>query len=429
VKRRSVRLHGRAYPKLLDQPVRVIGRVLVFVTFCALPLAQGCAGGMGHDQDVQVTDSAGVRVLRNLAGPPDTVAFDTPDIRIGGINMEPEYSFQSIRDLTVLPDGTIVVADLGGRLAQFSPTGHWKGDIGRTGEGPGEYGQPIFVHTRADTLVLWDARPPRLSLFAAAGEFLRVVPFEKTSPGLPLRWLADDVVIDEREWGQTYDPSPARATILRVRGREVIDTIKGPYSVPEFEWKVIDPKDQTGAMVMPPAFSVRPQWEVCGSDFYWVNPSEPRLQQLAFDGTLLVIIEVPSRSRLINDADRNAYLGAIADRFDLDEAEVKRLRAETKYRLESPEITDVLCGNRGQVWIADFSARVPEPLDAVGPEWDVIGDDGRILTRIQFPQGFVLKAVAPSAAYGYAARELGVHVVEVYYLPVTTREASGVQPN
>jgi hypothetical protein len=407
--------------------VRISARLAAFVGVYALAVSQSCSDDTGPHRDLQVSDSAGVRVVRNLVPPRDTLRLESADLRIGGIDVEPEYTFQSIHDLTVLPDSTIVVADLGGRVAQFSSTGQWLRDIGRAGQGPGEYGQPILVQARGDTLALWDARPPRLSLFDASGEFLRVVPIEKTAPSLPVRWLEDDAVVDEREWGQAYDPRPAQAAVVRVRGRQVIDTLEGPYPVPEFEWRIVDEKSQTGVMVMPPVFSVRPQWELCSDYLYWVDPSEPRVRRLTLDGVLSAVIEIPSRSRPITEDERTEYFEALADRFALDEEQLESARGETRFQSRSPEITDIVCGAGGQVWIADFAAGVAEPIDAVGNDWDVIGGDGRAVARVHFPEGFLLKAVTSYAAYGYAARQLGVQVVEVHYLPAGLLAASAAR--
>src|SRR5680860_99377 len=62
------------------------------------------------------------------------------DLRIGSVAGPEEYSFGQIQDLATRRDGSIFVVDLHPQsIRQFDHAGEFVRQIGREGEGPGEY--------------------------------------------------------------------------------------------------------------------------------------------------------------------------------------------------------------------------------------------------------------------------------------------------
>jgi hypothetical protein len=371
-----------------------------------------CGGEGGDRIDLEVTDSAGVRLVQNLTRAPDTVALETPTVTIGGVKVPEPYVFQNVRDVVALSDGSIVVADAGGRVAVFEPDGTWRADIGRRGRGPGEYQQPYRLDIRRDTLVLWDVNLARLSLFRPDGSFIGTVPVRKRSRATPFQWLGH-LLVDEVEWGQTADPRPAEAVILRLAVDEPTDTLLGPYPVPEFGWEV-EQGSQVGHMVMPPVFSTRPAWRVCDTLLYWADPAGGRVSVVTLAGRLRQVTSLAGQPRPVTQRDKDQHVTAMAERYDFSPEAVARTRERTEFAARAPRITGLACDADGRVWLADFQPAVPDPVDPVGNEWRVIESDGREVRSVVFPRGFILKSLAGSRAYGVRSGELGVQLVEVY---------------
>ena len=75
--------------------------------------------------------------------------------------------FFRVRAATVLPDGTLAVADAGNhRVALFSPGGEALASLGGEGEGPGEFLLLSGLASIGDTLIAYDGRQSRITAWA-----------------------------------------------------------------------------------------------------------------------------------------------------------------------------------------------------------------------------------------------------------------------
>ncbi|MCA9764547.1 MAG: 6-bladed beta-propeller, partial [Gemmatimonadetes bacterium] len=67
-----------------------------------------------------------------------------PRLTIGDDPGDPMQQFVRIRDVVALPDGRIAILDAGvPAIRVFDTTGRWVMNVGRTGNGPGEFRDPI----------------------------------------------------------------------------------------------------------------------------------------------------------------------------------------------------------------------------------------------------------------------------------------------
>jgi hypothetical protein len=367
-------------------------------------------GGRGFE----VHDSAGVVVARNLAAPSDTLRLSEPELRIGVADGPPGYVFAWLSDVQPLPGGEIVVVDnRAPRVARFDSTGRWIGDIGRRGEGPGEYQTPVTAWLANGELLVWDIIPRRLSRFWPRGEFLGSENLHwKRSPE-PLHRLGGGWV-EAVEWGHYMEPGPARGALVRVDGSgEVRDTIVGPYPVPRIGWEIMDATGY-GRMVNPPVFSAMPSWAVAGDRLYWSPGSIGRVEVRNAEDRLRRVVTVYRGATAVTDRDREAYLSSVQRRFGFGDEDRSRMRADTEFASQRPAITGLLVDDTGWLWVADHDpgALAREP----GPEWDVLDPEGRVRRRVHFPAGFRLLRVVEGRAYGIATIDDGVPVVDVFSL-------------
>lgn len=94
---------------------------------------------------------------------------------IGVLDGAPEYQFGNLRAIAVGSDERIYVLDGHGPVVRmYGPDGTYLQDIGREGEGPGEYKQPDsgLVFLPDGRLALRDPGNGRISLYDADGEYL-----------------------------------------------------------------------------------------------------------------------------------------------------------------------------------------------------------------------------------------------------------------
>lgn len=163
-----------------------------------------------------VTDSAGVRIVQHdLTGTevPAWRSLNDHDLEIGVRDGPPEHTFSGITDLTVAPDGRILVSD---RVAQeirvFSATGAFERTLGGPGEGPGEFSSaPRFAGVARDTIYAFDGRARRITpyhLDGGFGETVSMVTPEVDRPLIVVR-RADGTYVVQSYWiSATVEEAP-----------------------------------------------------------------------------------------------------------------------------------------------------------------------------------------------------------------------------
>ena len=85
----------------------------------------------------------------------------TEELRIGMLEGPEEYVFGQVSGIAIGPEGTVYVSDDQIPLIrQYGPDGQWLRNIGRSGEGPGEYKGFLGLRSLDDeTLVVLDPPP------------------------------------------------------------------------------------------------------------------------------------------------------------------------------------------------------------------------------------------------------------------------------
>ncbi|HUF49963.1 MAG TPA: 6-bladed beta-propeller [Longimicrobiales bacterium] len=126
------------------------------------------------------------------------------DQRIGLLEGDEAYTFSYINNVVALDDGSIVVGESRpARLRLYGPNGRFVRNIGRIGDGPGEYRQIDGLKRTADGgVALWDGRVGRISLYDAKGEF-------RTSHRFVSTFFSADIFAADRS-GNFYVRAPAQ---------------------------------------------------------------------------------------------------------------------------------------------------------------------------------------------------------------------------
>lgn len=174
------------------------GRCTPLLLATAIVLS-GCGSGAPGRGDgpagrPEVRDSAGLAIVEN--GGVD-VPFGAVPVHVA--DLVPPDSALTVVPWGVAADpaaGRIYLADaMGARVSVFDGTGAWVGDLGRAGDGPGEFRSPsaVFLDT-AGVLTVWDARRSVLSRWSSAAEHLgeEPAPIGYWGPGFAL--AADGLV-------------------------------------------------------------------------------------------------------------------------------------------------------------------------------------------------------------------------------------------
>ena len=133
---------------------------------------------------------------------------------IGASETDPRDQLARVIDAASLPDGRIVVLDLGlPGVRLYSPDGRWIRDLGRVGDGPGEYRSPKALVAVGNDVVVLDA-VGRLLRYPAAGAV-------GTTEAIRLPTFADpnyQLMVDQPGSGQVVVLRANERTYGRVRG-------------------------------------------------------------------------------------------------------------------------------------------------------------------------------------------------------------------
>ena len=182
---------------------------LASVLACAMVATPACSRDTGPADSASafvVTDSSGGRIVRNQ-GPGalgDSLLPRREDLRIGVVEGAYEFELHGVRDLAVGPAGEIYAAlQTLGEIRVFDAGGRYLRTLGGEGEGPGEFRALTWIGVFGDTVLGYDARLSRMTLFwndgavldtwqlSAGGVGARILPRARSEHG----WIAtlDDI--------------------------------------------------------------------------------------------------------------------------------------------------------------------------------------------------------------------------------------------
>ncbi len=141
------------------------------------------------------------------------------EISIGEAEGEDPYLFGSIATVAIAEDGSIVVADgKDPRLRIFDSNGAFERDIGREGDGPGEFRRITSVGVWNDNILVFDSQLQKLVQFARDGGLIGSHQFGNYLNVYNSGTVASGYVIAAPMMG---DPNDDEARYLRILGADL----------------------------------------------------------------------------------------------------------------------------------------------------------------------------------------------------------------
>lgn len=403
-------------------------RCLVPVVVCVV--VSGCDPGDAPPPsgDVIVQDSAGVRMVTSPAptwtpGAAWTVDPD-PRLTVGALDGPEEAILHGVRDATVLPDGGVAVVNGGsGDVRLYDAGGRYRGTLGRSGDGPGEFARPAQVYPGGgDTVVVWDNTRRLVHWFGPDGALVRVVAHSRTPPPTQGRlvvpvaaWLLPDydVVVDLRELDAGAEPSEE---LRRPRHWAV----RSSPDRPEPDTVAAFPGREAVTVRVPPPAGL----EGVGTVTREVAPLYARTTAIGFgDVPSRVCIGTQEQTEIsCFDADGSrTRIRWTAATVPVGADEVQAWRhgmadASLVDRIPIPETRPphgaILVDDLGHLWV-----EVPGPSDGEGEptEWRVFDREGVWLGQVTLPAMRVLE-IGEQHIVGLCTDELDVEYVQVHTL-------------
>ena len=362
-------------------------------------------------------DSAGVQIVENAAGAVAAVPFRLsaqPVLELSGDDAEPLFRVTGVRQLS---DGRVVVANGGtSQLRWYAANGSLQRTIGAKGGGPGEFLALTWMAVLpGDSVLTYDARNRRYSVFSADGDFARsYAPSSELLPR-PVGLAADgDVLVSLSSIGGSGPPpnglvaDTVRLALLAPDGAMRADSLARVAGDETF----ID-VSPTGINILRLPFAQR-LMVAADSAGFWVARHGPfELARYALDGRLLCTVRLAGVERRATSALVDAEIARTTGTIPSDG--MRQRTADGLRALPVPEnlptVSRLLTDPAGRVWSQDFVAAGDSAAT-----WRVFEPDGRYAGAVRMPARLLVQEIRGDRVLGVYRDEDDVEQVRVYAL-------------
>ncbi len=397
---------------------------LMLGTGCAL---LGCDSGQAAKVRALVLDSAGVTIISNESpawsdGEGWRVA-ETPALDIGVVSGNPAYELFRPLGVLRLSDGRIVVANAGtSELRYYDERGKHLGNSGGRGGGPGEFfAMSWFGRTDGDSIVVYDRRSRRVSVFDSDGRY-------HSSVALP---AGDFPAVEGRLSDGSY---LARVVPRRARGAPPVPLGRGRDSLSFLRYgpdgEFLDTlgvflrrikhglafeflgRSRRGAMTIP--FTPSTVLAVAGSKVIVGTSTSYQVCQFTPDGVLSRLIR-KSHARLpVEPSDVDSFLDSLRAQYETGGPEAKthvKMNEETPPADSMPAFDNLIVDSEGNLWVSASRHHGDRTV-----QWDVFDAEGIWLGVVRGPDGFRVTDIGSDYLLGLWKDDLEVEHALLYEL-------------
>ena len=390
-----------------------------------LALLAACGGDAPPAEPFVVTDSAGVRLaMSNAAAWPEGGGWrvgDAPSLLIGGDITDRGDLVGPISGAFRLPDGRVVVVDGGAHaLKWFGPDGVLQHQVGRRGDGPGEFSRITRVLVVADSIAIVDLDLRRVTLFSLDGDVGRTLTLV-SAPGAPFpptpigRMAGGDWIGMLRSWHSSGGGGGARRDSVWIWRMDRSGTpVEQLLALPGNDVIVASNEQFVGSMVSP--LGRRTTVRFHDGDLWVGTGDDPVLERVRDDGSVLHRVRWAAPGRPVTsdlaDAQRDTLRAPFMDAPESPIASAY-LAAAAEWRppAELPAYDTFRLDDQDHLWVADYALD-----EAAARAWQVFDPDGRWLGPVTMPPGFVPSHISDREIVGVWTDPDGLERVVVYPL-------------
>lgn len=389
----------------------------------------GCGGEGGMFSTYTVGDSAGIQVVESTgavwgAAPAWSVGAQ-PTTRIGSVEGADAYRFHRIASATRLPDGRIVVVDAGsGQVRLFGPDGTHESTIGALGDGPGEFRSIRSVDAGGDSVVVFDDRLSRVTVYRLSGELVTTWNVDLASGAVPMamaevKFLETGQVVgmDGMSLAAGSRPSLVRDTAFLFEIREGLPSPEAIAAVPGAWTEFVELGGQLSFRHQ--ALTSLPSWDTHAGSIYTTAGDGFEFRVHGASGEVTRIVRRAQASPPVTPTDAQAWKDALlAPAPEAQRAMMAPMLEAFHMPATLPVYATLIVDADGNVWLGRFVAPGIAPPSA----WDVYTPDGGYLGVVQTPPGLRVFEIGADHVLGRWTDELDVEYVQIHPLERTSGE-------
>lgn len=346
-----------------------VGATLLFLVACG----DAPPGSVQGEWTAEQEERGDTVIVRTLAGSVwgDTMVL-VPELAIGELDGDEAYLFGDVHGIDVDDSGRIWVVDAQAAAVRvYAPDGRHLADLGRRGEGPGEFLRPDFIRIRSDgTILVRDQRNARFSRFSTEGEYLggwAIAGGFGTSA--PFHLTDRDEVYNPTLRNPGAALGEWRSALVRygLEG-EVRDTLDVPsrgYTAPRLEASSTSDGGGVSTTAMGVPFLPGEVWSVTKrGEFLFGMSSTYRVERWPSDGGQILWIEREAPPVPVAPGEASQGREGITRHLR---------RMDPNWRWQGPDVPDVKPafrglhpGRDGTIWVHRHTAAV----EVENPDWD-----------------------------------------------------------
>ncbi len=395
-----------------------------------LLLSLACRDGAPErPAEASVRDSAGVSIVDHgpvdFASLPQLRVADAPLVRIGVTDGDEAYQFNRIADATLRADGSIAVLDASRTLRVFDSTGTLRWTTGRSGDGPGEFRAALRVEalaatgTAPDTLLVWDIRHGRFSLFVEPVGLVSAAQLPTLAGRAAWLGLLDgrEALFEQRAFERATEGAREAlrtpTTLLRVdASRSAVAELGSQPQTLQYQ----EGNDPDGAF-SPAIFAEFVRFAPAGEGYWIGDPEFTQLQRVGLSGDRR-IVRWRGEDRAVTSADVDAVIGIwlAESRTQAQRDAIARYATTHPRAAQFPAFDTLLVGEDGGLWLRDY---VREHEDDGVRRWTRLSADGRAFTtRLAHPAALRLLRMREREVLAVERDDLDVeHLVRYRLVP------------
>jgi hypothetical protein len=393
-------------------------------SFIALLVTLAACGGEGAGSSGAVTrDSAGILIVENAAPQwPEGSGWqlsEEPALSIGELEGDPSYQLYQVQDARRLSDGRIVVANSGSHELRFyDGKGTFLAAAGREGGGPGEFqGLGDVWALAGDSLLTYDYRSDRISLFESSGDFVRSFPLltltgGKSSPQGVAPFADGSMLVRARTMSFTpqTEGGLTRDSILYLRCDPEGALIDSVGWFPGPEWYI---KSEEGVMAASTrVFGLAPVAATFADAFYFGASDSYEIARYDAGGELRQLIRKTQQNMRVTQADIERWKG---EHFQEDDENTRifweRMYADMPFPETMPAYERLVVDAEGHLWVEEYRRPGDEQ-----PRWTVFDPKGVMLGAVETPPKFRVFQIGSDFVLGRWTDEMEVEYVRLYGL-------------
>lgn len=367
--------------------------------------SSGCTRRSEQDTATIPVDSAGSRIVTTTrTGMEELPTWHlVPQLTLGGEGSDSGREFYRMSDARLLSSGTIAVVNSGtAEVRFFDRSGRLIATVGREGDGPEEFREPVRVEqVDGDTIVVLDRELRRLTVLAPDLRYVRTERLEGDLATVGLvGGVGNGLVVIENTAvqappGSAVTTNTTTLLLYDLRGRRV-----GRLGVcPSRRWKRL-----SAGMIMRPQFDALTTFTTSGGGVWIGTALHDQVVLVDRLGRSVLIGRWQGADRSVTSADRRRWRDEMLSwpRTAQEKAMAQAQVDGAVFASEMPAYRRVVPSGDGGVWVQQYT-----PFETDSLDWLVIDASGRVRARVRTASELRVFEVRNGEAVGRLPDTLG----------------------